>query len=252
MVLYLFGPDSYRRQKKAADILSAYEKKHSKNGLARFYLDESPDKTEELKRFLNSPSLFSEKKLALAYCGKKSATGELKKILKEFLNDKDVVILLICDEKLPKTFDFLNKEPVKKEEFALLEGRKKESFILREAKERGAALTSEQVRALARTEDSFSAAMQIEVLALGGELQESAASLEFFPLVSAISSSSSDISKKLLALDNLIRSYEPAAAFNVAAAICGLGAKEVFADCDIEKKSGKLDYEEILLKLAIS
>ena len=57
MVIYLYGPDSYRRKEKEKEIISKYKEKHLSVTVDKFEL-ESDDDFSSFKNFLKNQSLF--------------------------------------------------------------------------------------------------------------------------------------------------------------------------------------------------
>ncbi len=250
MILYLFGSDTYRLRKKLREIILAYEKKQGRSSIGRFDLEQDEGALEKLKEFVETRSLFATKKLAVAEVSK--ADAELKKFLKPLVKDEETTLILVSEEKLGKGFEFLLKEPSKKEEFEELNESQRQAFIQKEAAQRGIKLTAEQTAALVAEENTWSAINQIEILANGGKLEETEANPEFFPLVQAVLSNRINLSRRLAAIDILLRKYDATAAFNVLAALAPAELKPTFADYDIMKKSGKLDYDDALLHFVLS
>ncbi len=250
MLIYLYGADSYRRAQKLKEIIAAYEKKHS--GLTKdvFYLDEK-EAFERLTLFLETQSLFGSAKLVVIYSADE-APGSAK-LLKTFLEEKTTTIIVISDKKLPKEFAYLLKKPAITQEFEPLETSALYAFIKKEAEERGATLTSDTLRYLSELfgADTWGIVTELEKLALGGRVSTVLHPPAFFPLVQQIKRRG-DMRSCLLALGHLLETEDPAAIFNVTASIADPELKIKMADYDIAIKSGKLEYEEALLDLAIS
>ena len=250
MLMYLYGTDSYRRSKKLAEILSAYTTKHGAITHEAFFMQEK-GALDRLREFLGNQSLFGNVRLAVVY-HPDEAEGSAK-LLKESSEDKTKTIVVISDKKLPKEFSFLLKKPALTQEFEALREAEFYAFIKKEALERGATLTPETLRMLAEAlpGDMWGIVTNLEKIALGGEVNATIQTPAFFPLVQALKKQG-DIRSRLRALGHLLETEEPAAVFNVTASIADPALKIKMADYDIAIKSGKLEYEEALLDLALS
>jgi DNA polymerase III delta subunit len=133
MIIYLYGPDSYRRGKKAEELVGVYRGKNPNLDLMFFDFEDEPENWQKAGEFLNQPSMFVSSKLALIKEGGQVAEKEWQKLLKGNLEDKKVFIL-ISDKKKPlKALDFLLKNPVKSQSFALPEGEALFRFLKEEA-----------------------------------------------------------------------------------------------------------------------
>jgi len=251
MIIYLYGPDSYRRQKKQKEIIKAYKEKHSGLTMDRFYLDEGEEEWLRFKNFAGTQSLFGSSRLAVA-----SGLAELQiKDTAEFLEtlaaEKGFVFLL-SEEK--EGFEFLTKEPVVSQEFGDLSGAQLESFLLSEAKKRDLTLGREQLSALISVygSDTWGLVTELEKLnlsegnyELGVRHYGQGGSL--FNLIYRLRSR--DLKTKLPVLEVLLRDEDPAKIFNLFA--YSSREKGRFADYDLAVKSGKLDYETALLSLVL-
>ena len=63
MIIFLYGPDDYRRLQKKREILAEFKKKHSDLGVCIF--DMTSGATDDLEEFLRAQSIFENKKLAV-------------------------------------------------------------------------------------------------------------------------------------------------------------------------------------------
>ena len=93
--------------------------------------------------------------------------------------------------------------------------------------------------------DSWGAVTELIRLSLGGTSEAQFKTPDFFPLVQALKNAS--VSVRLPALTMALEREEPAAIFNVLAALVDFPTKQIMADYDVAIKSGKLEYEEALL-----
>ncbi|MEK7093833.1 MAG: hypothetical protein AAB903_00660 [Patescibacteria group bacterium] len=259
MILSLIGPDDYRREKRKRYFIEEFKKKYSVHGVERFLVS-TKDGREKFHELVISPSLFSTKRLAVIEevfeTDEKSFFEDLKRALK----DPSLWVFISERDKIPAAFKFLTKDPVTAEEFPFLEGESWKKFILHEAKLRGINLEPEALRLLASLykEDSWRLVTELDRLSAEGtssigakEIREenSQASFNLWGVLGELRSPT--IERRLYALEKVFESQEPAAKiFNIMAAQAGPMISR-FADWDIDIKSGKLEYEEILLEFVL-
>lgn len=259
MVIFLHGPDSYRRIQKKREIVEKFLKTHSVTGLGEFdFVQEGG--LERFIDFAGSRSLFDTSRLAIVsepFVGGERAVEALKSALE----GKDLTVVTETSEKkILKAFSFLKDEPVLHQEFEHLEGTAWSNFIAREAKERGVALHAEAAQFLGQVykNDSWSLVTELEKLRwlvkkeisrkdLEGFYLEAAP--EFWPLLQSLKSGM--VAKRLNALETaLLQNEAPAKLFNILAASWKQKIPQL-AQLDLKVKSGKLEYEEALLDLMI-
>ena len=252
MLLYLYGPDTYRRQKTLEQsILAKYREKHTDIALAEFDVaDEGA--LSKLAEFTASQSLFASAKLGVIY-NPNELPDELAKFLKTVVENKSVTLVVVADKKLPKAFDFLLKEPTKSWEFEKLTGTPLVSYIAKEAKERGLTPTKAVVDELvfAYGDNLWAIVGELEKMALGGAPELTAPLPNFFGLISAVKAPG-PASRRLKALFYLVERHEPAMVFNMIASQVSGSLKVKMADYDIAIKSGKLEYPEALLDFVLA
>jgi len=267
MIIFLEGPDAYRRRQKIKELVSFYGQKHANFDFKNFDLEEKAENCLALKDFLSQQSLFDTFKMALVSGIFEAEKKEIKKILKEYLTNENA-ILIISEEKPPlKEFDFLLEKPVIHQEFKKMTAEQLAFFIRKEAEKRNLKLEIKAADYLVRWQgetgvDTWALINELDKIALAGFPQPvSAADLallipfsyeeEIFNLAGVLGGQNS-IGRKMVALEKLFLQKEPAAyAFN----LLGYRAPASFvlklADYDVSIKSGGLDYEEILLDLAL-
>ena len=109
MVIFLYGPDSYRRREKLKEYLKRYRAKYKALSLSHFYLGQD-NEWDKLKDFSQAQSLFEVSKLGIIseISGLEDKNQkELIKILKENLESKDLTLIIESDKKPAKEFNFL-------------------------------------------------------------------------------------------------------------------------------------------------
>lgn len=271
MLIYLYGSDSYRRQKKSNFYIEEYRKKYSNLSCDFFDLDPSAGSGQEeflrLKEFSGQQLLFDNKKMAVLNNVFEIDAKELKDFLKKYLDSEDFTIL-ISEEKLPpKELEFMIKKAFKVDEFKELEAENWRFFIQKEAKERKAVLTAGAINFLAEIykNDSWGLANELDKISLISPISPvdindlkkindyNYESPDIFAFINAVSRNW-PLARRMNALEKLFISQEESfKIFNIFASLNWLPRQIIkkLADCDIMVKSGKMDYEEVLVDLAI-
>ena len=252
MILYLYGPDSYRRGAVLRDkILASFSKKHP-DGLVDYFDLEKDDELDRTVGFSRSAGLFASFKLGVLTNPGEAEEKSLIELLKSYLEDKDTTLVLICEKKLGKKFDFLLKPPVQSWAFDLLSEREVTSFIKKRAGELEFELKTEEIKDLIVTfgTDLWVLSQELEKMALGGAVENEASTPEFIDSIKGFVYGRS-VKDKLRALHFLLNKNDAGAIFNMASAWAGGGSKVVFANYDGAVKGGKLEYEEALLDFAL-
>ncbi len=254
MIILLYGPNSYLRQKKLREILTQFKKKNGGLGWESFDLSEK-DSAAALMDFCRSRTLFSTKRLAVATNVFSSDDKQIKNFLKEGVTeDEDAVLVLNEANKPPAAYKFLLSKAQLSQEFGDLEDKEVDVLIKKEAGERGVVVNKELATELKDKwgSDLWGMVTDIEVLALGGGVVKNQETPEFYTLINGIQYGS-DLKKKILSLEYLIdaRGNDPAYVFNS----LSYGAKgtrlKKMAEYDVSVKSGGLEYEEVLLDLLL-
>jgi len=247
MIIYLYGPDSYRRQEKLKEIVANYKKKHSTITIDKFIEGEF----ERFGDFIKNQSLFDSFKLAIIFEAFISENKNFAELLKAHLNSKNIILLISVDKKLPKEFNFIlnssAETSVLSQSFEKLETTQIENFVKKEALKRDLKLPIQTINSLVRanSSDLWGIVNDLDKLELGGKLEESLAEPEFFSLINRVRRGD------ITALEILLHKQEPAMIFNIIASQAGPDLKEKMADYDVAIKSGKLDYEEALLSVIL-
>jgi len=192
------------------------------------------------------------------------------------LGAKDFTILISEDKLPPKELEFMVKKAFKAEEFPNLKAEKWRFFIQKEAKERKAILTPGAVNFLAEIykNDSWGLVNELDKIGLINPIRNidiedlkkigdyNYESPDIFAFINAVSRNWSfgsahdkSLARRIIALEKLfISQEEPVKIFNIFASLNWLPRQIIkkLADCDIMVKSGKMDYEEVLVDLALS
>ncbi len=184
MVIYLYGADSYRRQKKTKELVADYNKKYPISDLGHFNFSvQDEDKKREfikLQEFFSTPSLFVNKKLGIlenaffkisAYSA--AQRKELKAFFKAQIPLQDSVLIISEENKPPTGFDFLINEKalsteLKFQEFKRLEYDQLKYFIKKEAGKYELNLSCQAINLLAESfnSDSWGLVNEIKKLSL--------------------------------------------------------------------------------------
>ena len=273
MINFLYGSDSYRQRKKLNEIVGQYGQKHltcEKFELDSSRANQSDDEFLRLKEFARNRSIFEKEKLAIVAGLFEFADENEKKtieFLKANLHDKDFTIVIFGGKNPNKKFAFLLEQPVLFQEFANLDGEKLKFFIKKEAEKRGLKLAVDAIGFLARifNNDSWGLINELDKLSLFDSVSFDASQLknliddfrplemdQFFSQLYTLSGNR-PLKQKIVSLEVLLNSEEPAKIFNILAASSRNQPAEIkrFADYDVAVKSGKIDYEEALLDLCL-
>lgn len=255
MIIFLHGEDSYRRKKKADELILAYAEKNPNSSLDYFDV-ENKNEFLSIKSFLENRSLFGGKKLAIL----KGLFEEKVEadFFKKFLKSDDELILILADD-IKKGWSFLLKEPVISQKFELLQGEKLKIFIQKEIEERGYKIDTDAMSVLVRLfkKDTWGLIQEIEklfllkkeqillkdIISITGRLEEA----DIFSFINGVRFKR----KPLFELEKLLSSAEDSAKiFNILASMESRLAGEM-AGYDVAIKSGRMDYEEALVLIAL-
>ncbi len=265
MLIYLYGPDSYRRRQKLKEIINLYESRNS--SLALIYFDLENDSLKPLFDFVGEQSLFGGLRLGIVSGWdhlKKTEQKEYIKLLKDNLSTKEIVILIL-EEESSRDLKFLLKKPVVHQRFFNLEELEFKKFILNESKRRDLFLDDYCLKLLAQIyeDNAWGLITELDKLSLLNERKIDIKKLEgyldaFLPIntYKAIDNfkNSRRISARLSVIEELFFFGEdPAKIFNLISfsPYMDISQKQKIADYDAAVKSGKLEYEEVLLDLSI-
>lgn len=269
MIIFLYGPDDYRRLQKKNGLIAEFRKEHSALGIG--YFDGGDDGAlDAFVAFSRSPGLFESAKFAVLENAFELDPDKLAGALKPLADEKSVTVFISESGKPAKALAFLLKAPARAEKFDALKGAEWNAFIRAEAKKNGLALAADAVQFLGEVHEGNSWALVTELqkissLAAGSENASGrpagpvdkqaldALGLETAPnywaLLNGLKSPDGRI--RLSALEKLFSINDPPPKiFNILAAQAGEKTPRMAA-YDLAVKSGKLEYEEALLDLAL-
>ncbi len=274
MIIFLYGLDSYRRQRKLNKIVEEYKQKHSDISLGYFDLEEEGE-FEKLKDFAGQMSIFDSSKLAVLRNISKAESDKMKEFLKNYFSSENLTIL-ISENSISGEFESLLKKAFLTEKFDELNAEKLKFFAEKEIQNRGVLISdpaldflvenfrgdiwgfineleklillkSQTIADLTRT----NAEINISDVKNAGDYSYEAPNI--FDFINSVARDSSP-GQKIANLEKLLlRQEDPAKVFNIMASSRYLSKDLVkkLADCDILVKSGKLDYEDVFLSLAL-
>lgn len=260
MLIFLYGPDDYCREAKKRELILEFRKKHS--GFSIGYFDFSEEGTfAEFKNFVGNQSIFEPIKLAVITGIFEVQDKKFPEEIKKFSGDKIVTLLISEPDKPPKAFSFLlDKKKCLVQEFALKKGAAWKAFIRQEMKNIGVELSPAALDFLAAAyqSDSWRLVTELQKLAFlrrkvnkeDLERLDVALTPNFWNTIQDLKSSS--LIRRFTTLENLFALNEPAGKiFNILAYQWPEKAPR-FAAYDLAVKSGRCDYEEVLVDLLIS
>ena len=260
MLIFLYGADSYRRIQKLNEIVETFRKRQSNLSHERFDVN-SDEEFLKFQIFANNRSIFDPVRLAtLDNFLTTTRTKELKEILKTNHKNDDLIIVLNSSNK-PTGFAALLKEPTKVQDFPALKDAEINSFITHTAKVLGFAIDAPTIKALIQAfgSNTWGIVTELEKISSADSQVKPALSIHksadnFFQLINTLKYGRS-LRDRLVALEIILsdRKDEPAKVFNMLAyRLRNQEEANTLADYDVAVKSGKLEYEEVLLDYALS
>ncbi len=264
MIIFLYGPDDYRRVQKKRDIISEFEKKRSELGLGFFDLEEK-GALDSLGGFMRNQPIFETARLAVLENAFEIEAVKLAAALKPAVSEKGIQVLVCEKDKPLKALAFLLEKPVLSQKFETLTGVAFVSFIKEEGKKRGVVFDDQAAAFLGGVYAGMSWAVVTEIekistlkTAIAGKATVTRRDLDAFGLEAAPNywallngMKSPDIRNRLGALEILLSINDPPAKiFNILSAQAGEKIQRM-AWYDLAVKSGKLEYEEALVDLAL-
>lgn len=275
MVILLYGLDSYRRLKRLKEYIEAHFQESSNSTLGRFDFgnlrkEEVEQEFLKLKEFAVGRSLFGGRNLAILQEIWDSGLSDFRKFLKPYFGSNDFKIIISEEEAPPANLKSIAQKADVKEEFEELSSQKLKAFIKEEARARGLNLGSTALDFLVEEFEGNSWGVITELgklcsllKAVKGEILEIKDIQEagdyvtpenLFSFINALTYRQ-NLPKKLVILERLFFGREePAKIFNILASRSFFPVEFLrkLADYDVAVKSGKMDYEEVLLDLALS
>jgi DNA polymerase III delta subunit len=259
MVIFLYGPDDYRRAEKKKEIIAEFIKKRSTLGVGLFDLQEK-NAIDNLSGFLGNQSIFEKAKLAVLENAFEIPANELANIVKPRVDENDIKILMSEREKPLKALGFLIEKPVLSQKFETLSGLDFVAFAKAEAKKTGITLADPAVQFLCNVYQGNSWGLVTELQKLSTlrakidikdlDAMDLEAAPNYWALLNGLKSP--EIKSRLYALEKLLAINDPAVKiFNIVAAQVAQKNPHM-AEYDLAVKSGKLDYDEVLVDYAIT
>jgi DNA polymerase III delta subunit len=262
MIIFLYGPDDYRRSEKKRSIIAEFSKKRSEIGLGIFDLEEKTA-LETLAEFLRTQSIFETAKLAVLENAFELDAPKLAKLLKPFVEEKNITILIAEKDKPVKALAFLLEKPAISQKFEILAGAEWASFIKTEVKENDVRLTDAAAQFLGTIYDGNTWGLITEIQKLRGFKDRGApidkkdldvfdfeVAPNYWGLINGLKNY--DIKNRLYAFETVLAANDPPAKiFNILASQWQEKTPHM-AEYDLAVKSGKVDYEEALVDLLIS
>lgn len=134
MIIFLYGPDTYRSRQKLNEIIEHYKKIH-RSGLNLRYFEGENLNFQDFKNEIETSSMFREKKLVVLkdIFVNQDFQQEFLKRGEKFVNSENVILIYEKKEinKNSSLFQFL-KENSKSQEFDPLEGQKLKNWVKKE------------------------------------------------------------------------------------------------------------------------
>ncbi len=257
MIIFLYGPDSYRRKQKLDGMISEYQKKHSNFAVRHCDLSEE-GAAVRLRELVSARSLFDSLQLVVAHNFEsvlEDDVKELKSILKNASNDKSFVLILESNKKPSVELKFLLQMPVQAQEFESFSGKHLEDFIKIEAARVGVRLTPTLLAQLVETYvgDSWGVITELQAFAVKGESGREIIGVgepeNIFNILTDLKRA--PVRSAIPILERLLLTEDPAKLFNLLVYQADVNSKRAFADYDVAVKSGKLDYEAALTEYVL-
>lgn len=263
MIIFLYGPDDYRRSEKKRTIVAEFSKKRSEIGLGVFDLEEK-SASENLGEFLKTQSIFETTKLAVLENAFALEAPKLGKLLKPFIEEKNITILIVEKDKPVKALAFLLEKPTISQKFESLTGAELTMWIAARAKMNEIVLTAAAAQFLASVYEGNTWGIITELQKLSGfggvagtpidkkdlDVFDLEITPNYWGLINSLKNY--DIKNRLYAFETMLAANDPPAKiFNILASQWQEKTPHM-AEYDLAVKSGKVDYEEALVDLLIS
>ncbi len=135
MLIFLYGQDTYRMQKKLEEMIETYKKAH-KSGLSLKYFGEENFSLNEIMNETQMVSMFEEKKLIVLrnILSASEKNDGLADFLKKIKDSEGTNIVIYEENKIKATDSLVKflKKNAKAQEFAPLEGEKLKNWVKKE------------------------------------------------------------------------------------------------------------------------
>ncbi len=255
MIVFLYGPDDYRREQKKRELIAEFRKKHSGLGVGFFDLSEE-GALARFRDFVGNQSMFEPFKLAVLTGLSEVSDKKFLEEIKKFSKDKAATLLISDSEKPPKGL-----ASGLTQEFPLLKSASWRAFIKQAAGDLSVELAPAAFEFLAAAYegDSWRLMTELQKLSLLPRRTIKREDLErldvlltpdFWETMQGLTSPNPG--RRLTTLEGLFARNEPAGKiFNILAYQWPEKLPR-FAAYDLAVKSGKCDYEEVLVDLLIS
>lgn len=254
MIFFVYGKDSFRRNRRKKEIFAEILRKYPKINHSVFS-GENENSILKLKEFLSAQGLFFEKRVAVLEDAENVDGKEFAKEILGFADNKDIALVVDYNGKPTKDFSPFLKTPVKFKEYNELSPAELSKFILTIAKDLDLKIEPVAIGKLIKSYGTnlwgmFTELQKIssrtsvikadDIEALGFENVS-----EYWPTLNALRSP--NLAARLWALETLFLQGEPAVkTFSILAGSRGADPK-VFAEYDLLIKSGKLDFDEVII-----
>jgi DNA polymerase-3 subunit delta len=154
MIIFLYGPDTFRSNQKLKEIVDNYKTKH-KSGLNLRFFDWSVSVLDDLKNILSSVSMFDEKKLIIVKNACLAAKVDQEKLIealedKKVLQDESVIVVFFEGGKPEKSelSNWLKKKVKMAECFENLQDAKLANWVKKEIQNSGGSISAEAIEKL--------------------------------------------------------------------------------------------------------
>jgi DNA polymerase III delta subunit len=267
VLIYLYGPDSYRRREKLHALVREYRMKHSLGDMIDVDLEEAPDDWKRVRDYLNQPSMFSEAKAAVVRECRTVDEKQWCDFLKSHIGTPKTFVFVSDAASPTKPFAFLLDDHVVSQEFPVLSERVLEAFLHREADARALSFTPDAWRFFceyvgANPEPSWNGVNELEKIALAGfpkptTLANLRTLIDWLshrdvPYAARQILTATGIERRLSHLEALLAQHEaPSYIFNSLGFQSQGTAALALADYDVSVKRGELEYEEALLDFVL-
>ncbi len=260
MIIFLYGPDDYRREEKKKYWVAEFEKKYSGLSIGHFDLIEA-EALDEFRGFTRSQSIFEDKKLAVLENTYEMDEKQLAQVLAPLVNEKTTTILFSEKEAPNKALNFLLKKPATTEKFEYLKGQEWKDFVNRAARKLKISLSPEALLFLANVYQNNTWGFVTELEKIR-DLKPTAIERrdlenlgldvlpDFWSTMNGLKNQ--ELAQRLTTLEKIFaRNEPPPKIFNILSSLWREKIPQM-AEYDLKIKSGKLDYEEALVDLVLS